>query len=314
MGFIKVVKNSAYHKRFEVKLRRRREGKTDYQARRTLTYQPKNKYNTPKYRFVVRFTNKKVICQFIYPTLTGDRVMCEAQSRELPRYGLEAGLTNYSAAYATGLLAARRLLRQLGMDEYYQGVSAPDGKPFDVYKDFEKRATGGEEIPKRPFKAYLDIGLVMSTTGNRVFGALKGACDGGVHVPHSVKRFPGATNTSGKKRYNPELHRQRIYGLHVENYMKLLREEDGAKFEKQFRKWEGFLRGRSIEDLYKAVFAAIRKDPTFRRNERQHQPVRNRDGVLVKTHTGTYLRPNKLTLAERKERVRQKIANAMQQA
>jgi len=31
------------------------EGKTDYQARRALVIQDKNKYNTPKYRFVVRF-------------------------------------------------------------------------------------------------------------------------------------------------------------------------------------------------------------------------------------------------------------------
>ena len=34
MGYIKVLKNSAYSKRYQVKYRRRREGKTDYQARR----------------------------------------------------------------------------------------------------------------------------------------------------------------------------------------------------------------------------------------------------------------------------------------
>jgi large subunit ribosomal protein L5e len=69
MGFVKVVKNKAYFKRFQVKYRRRREGKTDYQARRRLTIQDKNKYNTPKYRFVVRFTNKDVITQIIYATI-----------------------------------------------------------------------------------------------------------------------------------------------------------------------------------------------------------------------------------------------------
>jgi len=37
--------------------------------------------------------------------------MCQANSLELKRFGLTAGLTNYSAAYATGLLCARRILK-----------------------------------------------------------------------------------------------------------------------------------------------------------------------------------------------------------
>jgi len=37
----------------------------------------------------------------------------------------------------------------------------------------------------------LDVGLTHTTTGNRVFGALKGAVDGGLNVPHSSNRFPG---------------------------------------------------------------------------------------------------------------------------
>ncbi|GFP82601.1 60S ribosomal protein l5, partial [Phtheirospermum japonicum] len=41
-------------KRFQVKFKRRRAGKTDYRARIRLINQDKNKYNTPKYRFVVR--------------------------------------------------------------------------------------------------------------------------------------------------------------------------------------------------------------------------------------------------------------------
>jgi len=39
------------------------EGKTDYYARKRLVVQDRNKYNTPKYRLIVRFTNKDVICQ-----------------------------------------------------------------------------------------------------------------------------------------------------------------------------------------------------------------------------------------------------------
>jgi len=41
----------------------------------------------------------------------------------------------------------------------------------------------------------LDIGLVATTVGNRVFGALKGAVDGGLDIPHNTKRFPGTVKT-----------------------------------------------------------------------------------------------------------------------
>ena len=39
------------------------EGRTDYYARKRLVVQEKNKYNTPKYRMIVRFTNKNITCQ-----------------------------------------------------------------------------------------------------------------------------------------------------------------------------------------------------------------------------------------------------------
>lgn len=58
MPFSKTVKNSAYYSRYQVKPRRRREGKTDYQARRALTTQAKNKFASPKYRLVVRLVFK----------------------------------------------------------------------------------------------------------------------------------------------------------------------------------------------------------------------------------------------------------------
>merc|ERR1712080_190236 len=63
---IKVQKNKAYYKRYQPKFRRRQEGKTDYQARRGLCVQYKNKFNTPKYRLIVRSTNRDVVCQVAY--------------------------------------------------------------------------------------------------------------------------------------------------------------------------------------------------------------------------------------------------------
>jgi large subunit ribosomal protein L5e len=53
--------------------------------------------NAPKYRLVVRFTNKDIIVQIIYARLQGDFVLTAAQSRELPRYGINHGLTNWAA-------------------------------------------------------------------------------------------------------------------------------------------------------------------------------------------------------------------------
>lgn len=68
-----------------------------------------NRYNTPKYRFVVRFTNSKVVCQIAYASVAGDVIVAAAESKELEKYGIKFGFTNYAAGYATGLLLARRV-------------------------------------------------------------------------------------------------------------------------------------------------------------------------------------------------------------
>jgi large subunit ribosomal protein L5e len=131
MAFVKVYKNNAYFKRFQTQFRRRREGKTDYYARKRLLTQDKDKYNSKKYRFVVRVTSTKVVCQIAYATLQGDHILCQADSTELKRWGVTAGLTNYSASYATGLLCARRLLKKTKLDTVYKGAKAIDGTDFE---------------------------------------------------------------------------------------------------------------------------------------------------------------------------------------
>jgi len=215
VAFVKVQKNKAYFKRFQTKYRRRREGKTDYWARRNLIVNDKDKYNTPKYRFVPRITNNKIICQIIWSTLKGDKVLCQATSAELKKFGLTAGLTNYASAYATGLLLARRLLTNLKMDNFYKGNDKVDGTKYDV------SAKPNEQ--RKPFKAILDVGLKRTTTGARLFGALKGVTDGGLHVPHKEKRFPGFHRAEGegdKDKYDPKVHKERIFGVHIDKYMK----------------------------------------------------------------------------------------------
>lgn len=95
MVYVKVERSSTYFSRYQVKYKRRRQGKTDYRARLRLTTQDKNKYNTPKYRFVVRFSNKDVTCQIAYATVAGDVVVAAAYSHELPRYGLEVSSSTH---------------------------------------------------------------------------------------------------------------------------------------------------------------------------------------------------------------------------
>merc|ERR1712228_225315 len=110
MAFVKVVKNKAYHKRYQTKNRRRRQGKTDYYARRRLVINDKDKYDSKKYRFVVRRTNRRILCSVVFSTIRGDETVVSADSQELKNFGLNCGLTNYASAYCVGLMVARRLL------------------------------------------------------------------------------------------------------------------------------------------------------------------------------------------------------------
>ena len=97
-----------------------------------MVLQDANKYGTPKYRLVVRFSNKKVTTQIVYSTTIGDKVLCAADSSELAQWGLTTGQSSYAAAYATGLLIARRLLKQLKLDTIYKGVKESTGADYDV--------------------------------------------------------------------------------------------------------------------------------------------------------------------------------------
>jgi large subunit ribosomal protein L5e len=263
MPFVKVIKNKAYFKQFTTKLRRRREGKTDYKARRRLVIQDRNKYNSPKYRLVVRVTNTNVICQIISAKMVGDQTLACAYSKELTSFGAKAGLTNYAACYATGLLLARRLLTKLGLDKKYSGVKEADGKVFEV--------TETEDGP-RAFKAVLDVGLARTTTGARVFGALKGAVDGGLNIPHSASRFPGWNKE--KSQLDSEKLRQRIFGTHIAEYQRTLMKEDQDRYKQLFSKYSAAgLNPDGIVDMWKKVHTAIRANPIVQKQAKKPRPV-----------------------------------------
>merc|ERR1712227_742481 len=132
MGFVKVVKNKAYSK---------------------------------KYRLVVRFTNKDIVAQIVFSEIVGDKVMCAAYAHELPRYGLKVGLTNYAAAYCVGLLLARRHLTNLGMAQLYQGKDVTDGEDYNVFEDQER-----DDKARNPFRCVLDVGLDIPHSTSRLAG------------------------------------------------------------------------------------------------------------------------------------------------
>ena len=116
-----------------------------------------------------------LLLQVAYARIEGDIIMCAAYAHELPQFGVKVGLTNYSAAYCTGLLMARRLLKKLKLDTIYHGQEEVDGDEYYV-EDIDDQPA--------PFRCYLDVGLARTTTGARVFGCLKGAADGGLDIPH----------------------------------------------------------------------------------------------------------------------------------
>jgi len=286
MAFLKVVKTKAYFKRFQVKYRRRRESKTDYYARKRLVSQDKNKYNSPKYRLVVRFSNRDVTAQIVRAKIVGDEVIAAAYAHELKNYGVPVLVKNYAAAYATGLLVARRLLAKLGLGDKYQGNTAVNGEDYNVPHLDDGPA---------PFRALLDVGLHRTTTGSKLFAALKGAADGGIEIPHSERRFVGYK--SEEKKLHADILRKHIFGQHVADFMKELKADDASTYERQFSQYiKAGIKPDDVEALWTKAHKAIRANPLPAKKEKKI--------VAAKRYSRT-----PLTLSQRKDRVRQKLAS-----
>lgn len=227
---------------------------------------------------------RDIIAQIVAARVAGDEVLTSAYAHELPRYGVKYGLTNYSAAYCVGLLVARRHLKKLGMDDLYKGVEEVNGEMIEIEEDEDRR----------PFTALLDIGLIATTTGNKVFAVMKGAVDGGMNVPHSEKRFPAYSKEEG---FDPEELKSRILGSHVSEYMNYLLEEDEDAYKRQFSKYIADDVGPDdIEDMYLEAHQKIREDPSFTKKEKSSVD-----------HNKKW-RQSKRTYEERKQAVKDKIA------
>jgi large subunit ribosomal protein L5e len=184
---------------------------------------------------------------------------------ELQKYGLpgDFGLKNWTACYATGLLLARRLLKQMKLDAMYEGQKEVDGEDYTVEENADENAP-------RPFTVCLDVGLQTTSTGARVFGALKGALDGGLNIPHSVRRFPCGEKDS----HDAELLRKYIYGGHVGEYMEQMEEDDQEMHAKHFARYiESDVNNENMEETWQAVYDKIREDPAHKKSTRKKPAV-----------------------------------------
>lgn len=88
---------------YSMKLKRRREGKTDYKKRLALL-------KSGKPRLVVRVKSNQIIAQVVEYKPEGDVVVASATSLELKKKGWKKHTGNASSAYLTGFLCGKRAL------------------------------------------------------------------------------------------------------------------------------------------------------------------------------------------------------------
>ncbi len=174
--------------RYTAPYRRRREGKTDYEARRAFIVS-----GMP--RLVVRGSNSNVIAQMTVARPEGDKVLVSAHSRELGRdYDWKASGRNLSSAYLTGFLCGQRAkakglneaISDIGLQSPSKGARVfaalkgvidagvqvphseekmPDSKRIEgghISKYAESLSPGSEEYQSK-FSAYLQRGLAPET-------------------------------------------------------------------------------------------------------------------------------------------------------
>lgn len=115
-------------------------------------------------RIVARKTNRYIIIQLVESREAQDKVILSANSKELIKYGWpeKYSVKNIMASYLTGFLFGKKMLKA------------------------------------KHEKSILDIGLIRSTKGNKIYAALKGILDAGINVPSSGEIFPSEGRIKGE--------------------------------------------------------------------------------------------------------------------
>jgi large subunit ribosomal protein L18 len=127
--------------RYRVPLRRRREKKTDYRARKGFVV-------SGKPRLVSRSSLKNTVAQIIVAKPHGDEVLASAHTRELVRkFGWKAATGNIPAAYLTGLLCGFKAKKK-GVSEAILdlGLVSPT-KGAKVFATMKGLVDAGVDVP-----------------------------------------------------------------------------------------------------------------------------------------------------------------------
>merc|ERR1719481_2304138 len=147
-----------------------------------------------------------------------------------------------------------------------------------------------------------------------MWGALKGAVDGGLHVPHTNKKVPGFKPPDEKGQdpeYDAEAHKDKIFGVHVKEYMEMLAEEDPTKYEAHFSKYiADDIDADKMEDMYSEAHTKIREDPDHELAEKKGITHTRNDEQITSSDGTEHVRSVKLTLEQRRAKVAEKIAAA----
>jgi len=140
--------------------RRRMEAKTDYKSRLALL-------KSGKPRIVIRKTNKYIIVQLVQSDIAQDKVLTGNTSKVLLTMGLpkelSGSLKSLGAAYLTGFIVGKQAIKA-GIKE-----------------------------------AILDSGMYINVKNSRIYAALKGAVDSGLHIPHNEKILPQMEKIKSEK-------------------------------------------------------------------------------------------------------------------
>jgi len=91
-------------KRYTVKLKRKKQGKTDYKLRLNLL-----KSNKP--RLIIRKSSKNILMQIVKSENSKDKVIISNHSGELKKLGWDYNLGNTTSSYLTGLLLGKKALK-----------------------------------------------------------------------------------------------------------------------------------------------------------------------------------------------------------
>ncbi len=115
-----------------------------------------------KLRFVIRKTNKRIICQAVKYNVKGDEVLLTVSSDELDEFKWKHSFNNLPASYLVGFLFGKKA-QENDLDDFV-----------------------------------VDFGRQIVTKGNKLFAVLKGASEAGINFPYSDNKFPEENRVKGK--------------------------------------------------------------------------------------------------------------------